>query len=184
MLILDFRYRGVVVIQGKYTKKCCHCALSPLSLTHSLTHSLLFSRLDWCDPGVWRCQLVEVVTVADVGAEIRVDDSLVLNLEAEVWSENFCSYFEHKVWSRFWGWSSAEILKLKYWRIEAGNRSRFVYELMWPKEVILVSRSQPSGPLSLWQCYISANMLLFMQAFNDFLSIIAMQCIALYWNKY
>ena len=32
-----------------------------LSVTHSLTHSLtdwlLFSKLDWCDPGVWRCQL-------------------------------------------------------------------------------------------------------------------------------
>ena len=27
------------------------------SLTHSLTDSLLFSQLDWCDPGVWRCQL-------------------------------------------------------------------------------------------------------------------------------
>ena len=24
---------------------------------HSLTHSVTFSRLDWCDPGVWRCQL-------------------------------------------------------------------------------------------------------------------------------
>ena len=22
-----------------------------------LTHSLLFSKLDWCDPGVWRCEL-------------------------------------------------------------------------------------------------------------------------------
>ena len=36
-----------------------HCL--PLSLTHSLTdwltHSLLFSKLDWCDPDVWRCQL-------------------------------------------------------------------------------------------------------------------------------
>ena len=28
-----------------------------LSVTHWLTHSLLFSRLDWCDPGVWRCLL-------------------------------------------------------------------------------------------------------------------------------
>ena len=27
------------------------------SLTFSLTHWLLFSKLDWCDPGVWRCQL-------------------------------------------------------------------------------------------------------------------------------
>ena len=26
-----------------------------LSLTHSLTHWLLFSKLDWCDPGVWKC---------------------------------------------------------------------------------------------------------------------------------
>ena len=28
-----------------------------LSITNSLTHSLLFSKLDWCDPCVWRCQL-------------------------------------------------------------------------------------------------------------------------------
>ena len=27
------------------------------SLTHWLTDWLLFSKLDWCDPGVWRCQL-------------------------------------------------------------------------------------------------------------------------------
>ena len=31
--------------------------------------------------------------------------------------------------------------------------SRFVKELLiWPKEVTLVSRTQPSGPLYLWQC--------------------------------
>ena len=28
-----------------------------LSVTHSLPNSVLFSKLDWCDPGVWRCQL-------------------------------------------------------------------------------------------------------------------------------
>ena len=27
------------------------------SLPPSLTHSVTFSKLDWCDPGVWRCQL-------------------------------------------------------------------------------------------------------------------------------
>ena len=27
------------------------------SLTHWLTDWLLFSKLDWCGPGVWRCQL-------------------------------------------------------------------------------------------------------------------------------
>ena len=26
-------------------------------LTHSLTHSLLFSKFDWCEPGMWRWQL-------------------------------------------------------------------------------------------------------------------------------
>ena len=26
-------------------------------LTYSLTDSVTFSKLDWCDPGVWRCQL-------------------------------------------------------------------------------------------------------------------------------
>ena len=36
-------------------------------VTDWLTNSLLFSKLYWCDPGVWRCQLqlVDVVTVAD-----------------------------------------------------------------------------------------------------------------------
>ena len=28
--------------------------------------------------------------------------------------QNFCSDFEHKVWSRFWSWSSGKILKLKF----------------------------------------------------------------------
>ena len=27
------------------------------SLATLVTHSMLFSRLDWCEPGVWRCQL-------------------------------------------------------------------------------------------------------------------------------
>ena len=27
------------------------------SLTDWLTNSVTFSKLDWCDPGVWRCQL-------------------------------------------------------------------------------------------------------------------------------
>ena len=26
-------------------------------VTDSLTHSVTFSKLDWCNPGVWRCQL-------------------------------------------------------------------------------------------------------------------------------
>ena len=43
-------------------------------------------------------KLVEVVTFADVDAEKRVDDSLV-----QIWKLklDFCSAFQHKVWSRF-----------------------------------------------------------------------------------
>ena len=47
-------------------------------------------------------KLVEVVTVVDVDDEDRVGNSLLqiwkLSLVIKV---NFCSNFEHKVWSRF-----------------------------------------------------------------------------------
>ena len=53
------------------------------SLTHSLTHWLLFSKLDWCNPSVWRCQLklVDVLTVAD---EDRVGNNLL-----QIWKLRF-----------------------------------------------------------------------------------------------
>ena len=43
-----------------------------------------------------------------------------------------------------------------YWKLWKVSESwRFVFELViWPKEVTLVSRTQPSGPLCLWQCFI------------------------------
>ena len=112
----------------------------------------------------------------------------------------FCPDFEHQVWSRFWSWSSGEILKLKFsqyfatdlwlrlWRLFLVEILRlrlikilkfkfsrnaeiwlklllgrdykdeiwsiFVWELVIrPKEVTLVTRTQPSGPLCLWQCF-------------------------------
>ena len=47
---------------------------------HSLTHPLLFSRLDWCDPG--NLKLVDVLTVADVvDDEDRVGNSLLQVLQ-------------------------------------------------------------------------------------------------------
>ena len=90
------------------------------SLTHSLTNSLLFSKLDWCNPGMWRWQLklVEVVTVAHVDDKKRVDNSLVqiwkvkfglkVKFLFRLWVQGF------KVWSRFWSWCSGKILKLKF----------------------------------------------------------------------
>ena len=51
-----------------------------------MTHSVLYSKLDWCDPGVRKCQLKTscVVTVADV-------------------------------WLRLWSWCLVEILKMKFY---------------------------------------------------------------------
>ena len=51
-------------------------------------------------------------------------------------------------------WYLVETLKLVLgWDFE-DVWSRFVWEfVIWPKEVTLVSRTQPSGPLCLWQCF-------------------------------
>ena len=40
---------------GQLNRWPCHSLTH--SLTHWLTHWLPFSKLDWRDPGVWRCQL-------------------------------------------------------------------------------------------------------------------------------
>ena len=73
------------------------------SLTHSLTPSCLVNLIDVtlaCEDA--NSKLVEVVTVDDVDAEKRVDNSLV-----QIWKlkfghkTNFFSDFEHRVWSRF-----------------------------------------------------------------------------------
>ena len=110
---------------------------------------------------------------------------------------NFCTDFQHKVWSRFWNWSPGEILKLKFsqyfaadlwlrlWRLflveilklrfwslsliemlisgwscclveimKMNYDQDFFWELVkWPTEVTLVTRTQPSGLLCLWQCF-------------------------------
>ena len=86
------------------------------SLTDWLTDSLLFSELDWCDPGMRRCLLkacwgcyccwsliVMRIVLATVCCRFG-NLGLVIKL-------NFCSDFEH-FW--FWSWSSGKILKLKF----------------------------------------------------------------------
>ena len=48
-------------------------------------------------------KLIEVVTVANVDDEDRFGNSLLHTLEMRLGNKpNFCSDFEHKVWSRFW----------------------------------------------------------------------------------
>ena len=46
-------------------------------------------------------KLVEVVTVADVDAEKRVDDSLLQIWRLKFGHKVFSSKIEHEVWSRF-----------------------------------------------------------------------------------
>ena len=64
-------------------------------------------------------------------------------------------------------WCLIEILKLMLGQnSEDEICSRFVFELViWPKQVTLVSWTQPSGPLCLWQCFISRPISLFCAIF-------------------
>ena len=89
-----------------------HWQCLSLKLTYWL--QLLLSKLDWFDPGVWRyaySKLVKVVTLADASDEDRVGNSLL----QDRFGHNPQLLF--RLWtllSRFWSWSSAEILKLKF----------------------------------------------------------------------
>ena len=62
-----------------------HCL--PLSLTNSLTDSLLFSKPDWCNPGVWRCQL-KTCWSCNCCWWGSCWQQFVAHLEAEVWSKS------------------------------------------------------------------------------------------------
>ena len=74
-----------------------------LSVTNSLTDWLLFSKLNWCDPGVWRW---EVVFVADADTEDNVGNSLL-----QTWELMFGP--KAKLWFRIWAQGLVKILKLK-----------------------------------------------------------------------
>ena len=62
-----------------------HCL--PLSLTHWLTNSLLFSKLDWCNPGVRRCQL-KTCWCCNYCWWWSCWQQFVADLDAEVWSKS------------------------------------------------------------------------------------------------
>ena len=120
---------------------------------------------------------VEFVTVADDDAEKRVNNSLV-----QIWKLKFG--FKVEILFRLWAQGLVKILKLKFWRdFEAEDwsvfyfwclvevmkfnigldseayemRSRFLFKLVtWPKAftLLLISRTQPSGPLCLRRCFL------------------------------
>ena len=58
-------------------------------------------------------------------------------------------YGEADVWLRFWNWCFVEILKIALIKIF----SRTWWTSIWHKQVTLVSWTQPSGLLCLWQCF-------------------------------
>ena len=78
-------------------------------VSNSLTNSLLFNKLDWCDPGMWRRQLplVEVVTVAYVDAEDHVGNSLL------IWELTF----GHKTNLLFRLWAQGLVKILAIWNV-------------------------------------------------------------------
>ena len=84
----------------------------PLSLTYRPT--LLFSWLDWCDSGVWRCQL-------------KICCSCCWFWWWGTCWQQFCRGFDAEDCSRYWGCGLVMILNLKFcWDFEAGVCSRFL----------------------------------------------------------
>ena len=80
---------------------------------------------------------------------------------------NFGSDFEHKVWSRFWSWSSGKIFELEFGQhFAAGNDICRVMKLNLGCDT-LVSWTQPSGPLCLWQCFLNKSIFPFFR-FSQF----------------
>ena len=117
-----------------------------------LTNSLLFSTLDWCDPGVWRCQLKTYwgITVANVDDEDCVGNSLMqiwklrfghkakllfrLSAQGLVRSLKlkFRRDFEAEVWSVFCCWCLVEVTKLNLCEdYEASFGQDFKFKFSW-----------------------------------------------------
>ena len=109
------------------------------SLTDWLTHSLLFSKLDWYDPGMWQLKLVKVLTIAHVDDEKRVDNSLVQIWKVKfghkvqtlstrfqglvkILKVTFRQDFEAEVWSLFCYWCLVVVMKFNLGR---DSKARF-----------------------------------------------------------
>ena len=116
-------------------------------VTHSLPNSLTpVSKVDLCEPGMWRWQLKTcwslLTDLIDVPTQNLLRLALLLMLMMKIvlatvccilgsWGlvikPNFCSDFQHKVSSRFWSWSSGRILKLEFGQYFAAD----VLQRLW-----------------------------------------------------
>ena len=113
-----------------------HCIV--LSLTNWLTHPVTFSRLVWCDPGVWRCQLKTFwdCSCADVDDEDRVGNSLL-----QIWKLRF----GHKAKRLFRLWARGLVKILVevevQARFEAGVCDNHRVRYAFGKVCILISKT-------------------------------------------
>ena len=64
-----------------------------------------------------------------------------------------------EIWLRFWSWCLVDILEMKFDQNLCKN-----FDMT--KEVILVSRTQPSSPLCFWQCLFLSEMWLPRRCFS------------------
>ena len=93
--------RGLLMLRNMITNHC-HKSISwlvfffigpesniwqSLSVTHWQTHPIPFSRLDWCDPGVRRCQL-KTCWYCNCCWWGSCWQQFVVDFEAEVWSKS------------------------------------------------------------------------------------------------
>ena len=130
---------------------------------------MLMMKTVWCRFGRWSLVIVFVQTLSTRFQGL----SKIFKVSARFWS--WCSgkilklkfghHFAADAW--LWLWSSF-LVEILVWFLSLSFLvmvmvgwdfedvwSRFVFELViWPKEVSLVSRTQPSGPLCLWQCFL------------------------------
>ena len=103
-----------------------------------LTDTVTFSRLDWCDPGVWRCQLKTcwglLLMLMLMMRIVLATVWCILGSWSLVIKPNFCSDFEHKVCSRFWCWSSGKIFKLEFGQYFAAD----VLQRLWSWILVVI----------------------------------------------
>ena len=82
-----------------------------------------------------------MVSIADIDAEERVDDSLeeIMKLKFSLKSYLKISKLNFEIWSISRSWSLVQILKLNFDQL-----------VVWLKSSYFVESTQPVGPLCLW----------------------------------
>ena len=104
------------------------------SLTDSLTHSVTFSKLDWCDPGVWRCQLKTcwglLLLLMLMMRIVLATVWCILGSSGKIFKLEFGHYFASDILQRLRSWILIEMLKL-------GSVNILNFKFSWDGDVLL-----------------------------------------------